>query len=156
MLELDPMSQVEYSAFMALSTRSFMEDQVKAGNWEPDRAEMLMQAMLDRFLSDGLHTPDQYFYSLKTERSETVGGLWFLVMERGAERFAFVMDIQVFEEHRRKGFGSQAFMKLEELAGNLGVNRIMLNVHEHNRSARAMYEKLGYSGSATEMSKSIP
>ena len=129
---------------------------VTAGDWQAESAEARMQALCERMLPNGMQTPDHYFYSLRTETaSAPIGGLWFSVMEKDGERFVFVMDIQVFDAYRRQGFGSPAFLQLEELARDLGVKQIMLNVVEHNHAARTMYEKLGYRGRATEMSQPI-
>ncbi len=45
--------------------------------------------------------------------------------------------------------------KLESLIGALGINRIGLNVFEHNTGARALYERLGYLPLSTQMTKRL-
>jgi ribosomal protein S18 acetylase RimI-like enzyme len=81
-----------------------------------------------------------------------------MVAEEEGKRQVFVLDIQIYEAYRRQGYGSQAFLAMEEKAKELGISTISLHVFKHNHSARAMYEKLGYlgiSGSETYMSKEL-
>jgi ribosomal protein S18 acetylase RimI-like enzyme len=65
------------------------------------------------------------------------------------------MDIQIYSEHRRRGYGSQAFMAMEDKVREMGIASIGLHVFKHNPSARAMYEKLGYTGTDEIMSKKL-
>ena len=104
----------------------------------------------------GLETENHHFYSLKEIDSEKiVGGLWYMIMEQSGEHIIFVVDIQVYQGFRRLGYGSQAFRILEQYASDRGISSIVLNVFEHNVAARAMYNKLGYSGSGIIMTKTL-
>ena len=76
-------------------------------------------------------------------------------MEREGSRLLFVFFVHIKEEYRRRGYASQAFLRLEDKARELGINTIMLNVFEHNTGAREMYQGLGYSGTITELSKTF-
>ena len=76
-----------------------------------------------------------------------------MITEQKGEGFLFVVDIQVYPNFRRRGYGSQAFRIIEGQASEMGISRIVLNVFEHNLAARAMYEKLGYTGSGDTMKK---
>lgn len=83
----------------------------------------------------------------------------FLVVANGSENVAFlayrwdsvegaevvyVYELHVAEEERRKGIGLALMRKIEELAKEKRVYRIMLTVFKENRAAMAMYmHKLG-------------
>ncbi len=60
-----------------------------------------------------------------------------------AER-GWVGGMGVTAAARRRGVGEQLMRSLIEQARLAGVSRLMLEVLEHNTSARALYEKLGF------------
>ena len=151
----DRMTQSEFEKFIDISMKDHMRSQILARNWTEENASQKMESMRKQILPDYLDTKGHYFYSIKDENSGTVtGGLWYAVQNGIVKRSIFVIDIQIYEKFRRKGYGSQAFGFLEEKAGELGVKKIRLNVFDHNKPARAMYEKLGYS-SGELMSKKL-
>ncbi|MEW5868848.1 MAG: GNAT family N-acetyltransferase [Chloroflexota bacterium] len=156
MVKLIPMTDAEFEDFIQLSIRGFVQDRVQAGEWRAEEAEGKMEALRDQFLPAGSATPNHFFFAVKDASSGTqVGGLWYMLEEQDEQRQFFVMDIQIYEEHRRRGYGSQAFWAMEEKAREMGAATIALHVFKHNHKARAMYEKLGYTGTETKMSKRI-
>ena len=151
------MSEDQYEAFMKLSERDQMEGHVREGRWRPAEAEANMAQLKAQFLRQGLSTPNHFFHAIVDEDSGAyVGGLWFVLAEEGSARQFFVMDIQIDEAHRRRGYGTQAFLAMEEKAREMDVDTITLHVFKDNDPARAMYEKLGYAGAGGEMAKAVP
>jgi ribosomal protein S18 acetylase RimI-like enzyme len=75
--------------------------------------------------------------------------------EHEGEKAIFVMDIQIDPQHRRKGYGTEAFLLLEEKAREKVINIISLHIFRDNTSAQAMYKKLGYSDPNDSMIKRI-
>jgi len=55
-----------------------------------------------------------------------------------------LQDVYVPESHRRRGIGSKLSEAAEEVVRARGFAQIALDVDVENRSARALYEKLGY------------
>jgi GNAT superfamily N-acetyltransferase len=156
MIELNPMTETEYEAFMELSMEDHIRGQIKAGYWTPEEAEGKMQQMADHVLPEGYGTPGHKFFTIHDpELNADVGGLWYWITEREGQRLVFVVDIQVYPDYRRKGYGSQAFLVMEDQVKELGIKIIALNVFAHNTSARAMYEKLGYVGEGENMMKQL-
>jgi RimJ/RimL family protein N-acetyltransferase len=78
-----------------------------------------------------------------------------MIVEQDGQPLIFVVDIQVYEGFRRRGYGTAAFCIMEDHAREIGITTIALNVFDHNHRARAMYEKLGYQGSGESMVKTI-
>ena len=156
MIRLAPMNEDQYQAFMERSARDQMEGHVREGRWKAEEAEMNMARLTDQFLPEGLATPDHFFYTLLEEDTGALaGGLWYMLAQEGETRQFFVVDIQVYEAFRRRGYGTQAFEAMEEHAREMGVSSIALHVFADNHPARAMYRKLGYAGTDTAMAKQI-
>jgi GNAT superfamily N-acetyltransferase len=139
-----------------ISMRDQAEGQVQAGAWPAEQAGKNIEMLRSQFLPAGLATPDHFFFTVKEAGSgATVGGLWYMLVEEEGKRQFFVLDIQIDPAHRRQGYGSAAFQAMEDKADEMGISTIALHVFQHNLPARAMYEKLGYSGAGTMMSKQL-
>lgn len=155
-MRLVPMTEQEFEDFMVISMHDQAQGQVLAGEWKAEEAQINIERLRSKFLPEGLATANHYFFTLEEPtRNATVGGLWYTVVEQAERRFVFVMDIQIYPEYRRQGFGSQAFLDMEDKVRGMGITTISLHVFKHNPSARAMYEKLGYAGENESMSKEL-
>lgn len=156
MVDLVPMTPEEFEAFMVVSMRDQAQGQVQAGAWRPEEADKNIEMLRSQFLPAGLATPNHFFFTVKEAGAGgSVGGLWYMLVEEEGRRQFFVLDIQIDPAYRRQGYGSQAFQAMEEKGHELGVGTIALHVFEHNHPARAMYEKLGYSGGGAMMAKQL-
>jgi GNAT superfamily N-acetyltransferase len=156
MIHLVPMNQEQYEALMALSERDQIEGHVREGRWRAEEAEANMARLKAQFLPQGLETPNHFFWAIEdADLGAEVGGLWVALAEEDGQRQFWVFEIQVCEPHRRRGYGTQAFLAMEEKAREMGVSSIALHVFADNRPARAMYHKLGYTGTDTQMAKVI-
>jgi len=150
------MNENQYEYFMQISARDQMAGHVREGRWKAEEAEANMARLTAQFLPEGLATPNHFFYALVEEDTGALaGGLWYMLAEEGETRQFFVLDIQVYEAFRRRGYGTQAFMLMEEHAREMGVSSIALHVFADNHQARAMYQRLGYAGTDTAMAKQI-
>lgn len=145
MVQLIPMNQTEFEAYLALAVQDYAQEHVRAGNWSADEALPMAEESFHKLLPDGLATPNQHLFSIEDEvLGEKVGMLWFAVQERSARSQVFVYDVRIDEAYRRRGYGMRAFEALEGKVRGLGLTSIMLHVFGHNQAARRMYEKLGY------------
>lgn len=154
MIELTRMTETDYDLFMEISKKVFMDDQVKAGHWRAEEAEGAMQQLSNEILPEGDTTPDHMFYSIRAD-GEIVGGLWLMLERDGGNLIWFVVDIEIYPDYHRRGYAEQAFLVMEENARQAGIRAITLHVFEHNLAARALYEKLGYSGEGTDLLKRL-
>ena len=156
MIRLALMNEEQYEVFGAISARDQMEGHVREGRWKAEEAEANMARLTAQFLPEGLSTPNHFFYAIEEEGTGVIaGGLWYMLAEEGDTRKFFVVDIQIYEAYRRRGYGTQAFLAMEDKAREMGVTAIALHLFADNHPARAMYQKLGYAGSATSMAKEI-
>lgn len=154
MVRLIPMTDAQFQEFLAVSVPDYAAEMVVAGNWPAQGAEERARAEFRELLAHGLNTPNNYLWRIVDERSgEAVGHLWLCVREEG--RRGFVYDVEVYERFRRRGYGRQAFLAMEEIARDLGLIAIGLHVFAHNAPARALYQDLGFTERGIMMAKEI-
>lgn len=156
MVQLVPMNESEFQAYRESAIAQYVRDHVKAGEWTPGEALRLAEQEYQRLLPEGLASPNQYLFTIEDEMFGTkVGVLWFAVRDEGAGPEAFVYDVRIFEEFRRRHYGTHAFRALESYVRKLGLTTICLHVFGDNLAARTMYEKLGYVTTYALMSKTL-
>ncbi len=156
MVHLEPMTEAEFQEYIAKGIPQYAQEHVKAGRWSKEEAVQRAKEEFDEILTDGLHTQNQYLFSIVDEQTATkVGFLWFAVRSRKQEPSAYIFDIMVFDEYRRQGYGEQAFHALEEKVRALGIETISLHAFGHNHAARSLYEKLGYVTTNVMMTKTL-
>jgi ribosomal protein S18 acetylase RimI-like enzyme len=149
------MSEKEFEEYWKFSAQEYAQEHVRAGNWSAENAIQKAEQSLRKLLPAGLASESHHLLSVENETPEKVGVLWFQVQERDAGARAFVYDVRIHEEFRRRGYGTQAFQALEAKARELGLTKIVLHVFGHNHAARALYEKLGYVTTDLMMSKTL-
>ena len=156
MIQLVPMTEEQYEAFAEISARDQMEGHVREGRWRAEEAEAKMAELTAQFLPEGLATPGHFFCAIEEEDTGALaGGLWYMLAGGEGTRQFFVVDIQIYEAYRRRGYATQAFRAMEDQAREMGVTTIALHLFADNHPARAMYRKLGYKGTNTSMAKQI-
>jgi GNAT superfamily N-acetyltransferase len=137
-LELRGMSGAEFDVFYSHLVRDYADDLHGAG-MSREAADEQSRTQSAQLIPDGVTSPGQEFFTAWVG-SDPVGHLW-LSTERP---MAFVYDIVVGEDQRRKGYGA-AIMNAGALwAREHGHPSLGLNVFAHNSGARALYDSLGY------------
>lgn len=125
---------------------------------------------IDALLPDGENTRKHYLYAIEikstcadkqaadsvdissdyaglyadSDAGITVGYLWFFIIEKERKDIAFLMDIFVFPEYRRKGIARKALRLAEKLSTERGCNTIRLHAADSNTAAKNLYTGLGY------------
>ena len=155
-LVLRPMTELEYTAYLDFTIPEYAREHTAAGNWHPDEAlEKARQSYL-QLLPQGINTPDQYLYILiEQESGAKVGLTWLAVLKNIQQTKAWVYDLLIYPEQRRKGYGEQAMRLLEAQARQLGAGRIELHVFGSNAVARRLYERVGYHEVDVVMAKDL-
>jgi ribosomal protein S18 acetylase RimI-like enzyme len=144
----------EFSSFLDLAVASYAADNVAAGRWPAAEAESLARAETERLLAQGPATPDHYLYEIRDGTNpSTVGYLWFAAVPRGSTRVAFVFQVKVKPEFRRRGHARAALEAAERIARAEGFAGIALHVFARNEPARALYASLGYEVASVNMLK---
>jgi ribosomal protein S18 acetylase RimI-like enzyme len=137
-LTLRPMTPEEFRAFTEGEVEDFADELASAG---ADREQALERSrvMFGELLPSGQDSPGMEFHVAEAG-GEAVGELWLST----ADPMAFVYNIVVHPEHRRRGHGAAIMDAAARRCHDLGHPVLGLNVVSHNPGARALYDRLGY------------
>jgi RimJ/RimL family protein N-acetyltransferase len=136
--------------------RHYAADKVRAGAWSQAEAEWRAARDVDGLLPEGPATRNHFLYSVRDDAMGVeVGTVWFALRDSGVGRSVWIYDIIIHDTFRRKGYASRTLDLVEERARDLGAKSVELHVFGHNRSARALYEKMGYKETSITMAKPI-
>ncbi len=156
MVTLRKMTQDEYDAWAPVSIANYAAEHVRAGNWSAEEAPEQARKAFDRYLPNGRDTEGHYVCSIVSSSSgEKVGHLWYCVEPTKTGPRLFVVDLEIDEPHRRKGYGAAALKVLETEAARLGTDAIRLHVFGDNAVARKLYAGLGYRETDVQMVKAV-
>ena len=137
---LVPMSVADYGEYELHLNAAYAQEMLEAGAY-PDLAtatfasEQSQAALLPR----GVETPGHHLWSAY-DGDNAVGVLWVHV--EGSK--AYIYDIEVREEQRRRGYGRELLDAGAVASVELGATTLGLNVFGPNDGARALYERAGY------------
>jgi GNAT superfamily N-acetyltransferase len=137
-LELRPMTQEAFDAYLEGSTEQYIGELAAAGMSQESARRQGEQQMAE-LVPAGLESPGQSFFTAWVD-DLPVGTLWLST----EDPLAFVYDIAVDESQRRKGYGEAMMNAGARWCRDLGHPALGLNVFAHNPNARALYDKLGY------------
>jgi RimJ/RimL family protein N-acetyltransferase len=156
MVEFVPMSRAEYESWYETSVTNYAEENIVSGKWTKQEAVSRSTQEFGSILPNGQATPENYICSIVDEgQSERVGMIWYAVRRDGEKRFAFIYDFIIEKAHRRKGYGTEALLLLEDKVRALELSSVALHVFAHNKAARNVYAKSGYHEVDIVMSKEI-
>ena len=76
---------------------------------------------------------------------EPLGFLYAYCLERMERKrpMMFLYAIDVFAGYKRQGIGTQLIEKLKEVAEDMGCTEIFVLTNDHNKAAKALYQKCG-------------
>jgi ribosomal protein S18 acetylase RimI-like enzyme len=157
------MTWAEFDAWSPRSRRGFAAQQVAAGLAAEPQASALAEKVFAGLLPEGLATPGHLLWSLQRPQgpttattATTVGHLWLLLRPLGDGTEAYVMDLEVLPEARRRGLARAAMLAAEQAARDLGATEMRLNVFAHNVPAVRLYDGLGYRASLLTLTARLP
>jgi ribosomal protein S18 acetylase RimI-like enzyme len=152
MIELKSMSEVDFRAYLEVLIPDYAQEHVSGGRWTAEEALAASRAEIEKLLPGGLATKDHYLYNVMADGEAQPVGLLWLAVEKGK---AFIYDIVIHDSFRRRGYATQSLLALEEKVRQLGLNTVSLHVFGHNQGARALYQKLGYTETNVQMTKTL-
>jgi RimJ/RimL family protein N-acetyltransferase len=151
MVKLEPIQQEDFELFLEREIREYAADHVRNGNWSPDGALERSKTEFEHYLPDGIHSKDQYLYSIIIEANDKIGILWVQVKDQKAFIFDFVID----EAFRGKGYGKQALTAMDEKLRSMNVESVELHVFGDNITAQELYKKAGFKITGIHMKKTL-
>jgi len=146
---LRPMTADEFAGYREHLVTAYAQDMVDAGAFDDlPTALTASERSTQELLPDGSASPGHHLWSA-VDGDTVVGILW--IHAEGAK--AFIYDIEVREEQRRRGYGQEMLDAGAAAAVQLGARTLGLNVFGHNDGARALYTRAGYD--TTELSYTV-
>jgi len=156
MVRLMPMTHEEFELFLEHDIREYAVERKQAGYWTEAEALEQSRKAHHTLLPDGLETKDHCLYTIQeSERGEAVGVIWMQATLDSARPSGFILDLEIHEPFRRKGYARQAMLQLEAVAREMGLQQLGLHVFAHNQGARVLYESLGYAVASLNMLKPL-
>jgi ribosomal protein S18 acetylase RimI-like enzyme len=152
---LRPMTDDEYAAWQAAAIPGYAADKVASGQWTAEEALARSAAEYRELLPDDMATADNHLYTIVDADGAAVGVLWFAVTTKFGARAAYVYDVEIGLEHRRRGHARAAFRALEGEVRRLGLAGIALHVFGHNHGARALYAGLAFEPTNISLYKAV-
>jgi len=151
MIKLETIQPEDFDRFLERGIRDYAEDHVRNGNWPAEGALERSKKEFEQHLPDGIHSKDQYIYSIIDENENKIGILWVQVKDGKAFIYDFVID----EAFRGKGYGKQALAAMDEKLRSMNVESIGLHVFGDNIVAQELYKKAGFQITGIHMKKSL-
>ena len=105
------MSEAEYTSWINETIPAYAKDKIQSGAWTEWESLEKSKAEFESLLPDGMKTKDNFLFSVVAEDGARVGMLWFAVKERATSRIAYVYNIEIESEHRRKGTRNKRFKR---------------------------------------------
>jgi ribosomal protein S18 acetylase RimI-like enzyme len=137
---LVPMTAEEYVGYETHLNAAYAQEMFEAGAFtDLSSATVAAEHSQAQLLPSGVDTPGHLLWSAY-DGDSPVGFLWVHV--EGPK--AFIYDIEVREEQRRRGYGQEMLDAGAVASVELGATALGLNVFGPNDGARALYEKAGY------------
>lgn len=155
MSAIRPMTESEFVAWRDETIPAYAEDKVASGQWSRADAADLSRKEFEELLPRGIETPDNHLFTIVDDDGQAVGTLWFAIQARSGAKIAYVYDVVVAPEHRRRGHAQRAFKALEDEARTRQLSGIALHVFGHNPGAQALYAKLGFHPTNISMFKRV-
>lgn len=153
---LKKMTDEAFAAYMEKAIVDYAQDNVASGRWAEAGALERSREDHQKFLPQGLDTPNNHLFEIiSVEGGSAVGFVWLAVENKFGSCTAFIFDIEVQEQHRRQGHAKRALFALEELAKDWGASSIGLHVFRQNSAAQALYASLGYEIVSSNMVKPL-
>ncbi len=146
-----PLRPDEFDGWYRDVTDGYAADIARNGQVEPGAARRKAERDMRTVLPERMATPNQAILILEVEGSP-VGRLWIGAREIDGRGVLYVWDVEIYPEHRGRGYGRAAMRLVEDEARARGLGRIELNVFGGNTVARGLYRSLGYQERAVSMS----
>lgn len=146
------MSDNEFEEFAKSSILNYSKDLIKSGMCSEEQGFESAQKQFNQLLPQGKYTENNFLHIIVNNENEDVGIIWYkkhteavpFIEEKHTEGVLFIADILIYEKFRKKGYGKQTLLLLDNEAKEKGVNKILLHVFKLNKVAFSLYSSLGY------------
>ncbi|WP_030268560.1 GNAT family N-acetyltransferase [Streptomyces sp. NRRL B-24484] len=145
-LTVRPIGAAEYPQWLADARAGYLHD-LRSSGLTAQQAEAKSEADHRQVLPQGPDTPGVALRRLVDGEGRVLGSLWLHLRQEvspDGRPLAWVMVVEVGEEHRGRGLGRALMLAAEHECLAAGVHDLGLNVFSSNTVAVALYASLGY------------
>ncbi len=135
------MNDDEFDKFCKFSILDYSQDLIKSGACNEENALDCTKKEFNEILPQGKDTANNFIYVMENTQNEYIGYIWY---EKCSENEGFICDFLILEKFRKKGYGKQTLILLENQAKEKKINRLSLSVFKFNEPAFSLYNCLGY------------
>jgi RimJ/RimL family protein N-acetyltransferase len=154
LIVLAKMQAVTYAEYLKGAVIGYAQDNVNSGRWPEAGSLERSREDFETSLPQGLDTPDNYLFEIRSAVGGTlVGFTWLAIQRSQTGTTGFVYDLEIKPKYRRQGHASQALEALESFAFTQGATSVGLHVFAFNQAAQALYEGSGYKVEGVNMRK---
>nr|WP_276516646.1 GNAT family N-acetyltransferase [Fictibacillus nanhaiensis] len=150
-MRLEKMNAEEFQRYLSFAIKTFADEQITSGNWEPQEAIRNAKKEFEKLLPEGQNTENHNLFIIRVGDKE-VGVIWLATK---TDEKGFIYDITIWDEYQGKGYGKKTMKEIETFAKENGIKSIGLHVFGQNKVARDLYEKLGYKETNIKMEKTL-
>ena len=141
-VRLESIAESELGTFLNTIRPSYAAERALADHIPYVDAERFVRRQFEESLPQGFRTLGHHFFRIfDTATGVHVGIVWFRLDK--ASREAYINNVTVSPEHRRKGFASAALEAIAGRAQSEGCTVLALNVFAANTAAQRLYQKFG-------------
>ena len=152
MLHLEPLVPDDFKDYITRSIQQYAEDLVQSRGCSYSVAQAEGEDSLHQLLPHGIATAGHHILRIISgAESVPVGMIWYGI----DDSVAFIYDFEIYSAFRGRGYAKQALEILENMARELKLSRLELNVFAHNVGARTLYERAGFQPAEITMLKKI-
>lgn len=140
-----PLTAEQIDFYLPHSRRGYVDDLVRAGALDSDRARR--KAAADYTSLDDEGTLYVAGFAEVDGVEEWVGVIGWVLKGFDVdhdEPTLYIYDLEVFERFRRRGFGEALLAHASAEAERAGAEAVRLTVWEGNDGAKALYRKVGF------------
>lgn len=141
----------ELPAWLEAARRFYVDDLERHAGMTTADAEGKASRDYESLFPDGVPKEGQDLFALEDEDGAVIGRLFFATRPAGV----WLYEIELDERVRGRGLGREAMLAFEDLARELGAEKVTLNVFGGNEVARSLYRSLGYAEEAVHMGKRL-
>jgi len=129
--------------FWELSRKTFFESLSSSDFVSKEFHDRVFEEIKNKY---SLWRKRNHIFCAKDEMGNYLGHIWFaeLKNQMTGNSMLFIYDISVIDEAKGTGVAQSLMNICENYAREHGFKRICLRVVEHNKRARAFYEKLSF------------
>ncbi|WP_432454199.1 MULTISPECIES: GNAT family N-acetyltransferase [unclassified Agarivorans] len=155
-ISLKPMNDESFSKYQNIMIPAYANENVQSGRWDKSGALERSKNECFNLLPEGLKSKNNYLFDvIENTSGDHAGYIWVKVEDQASSKSAFIYDVGIYENYRRKGYAKSALHLIEKVVAEQGVTSIGLHVFNQNTGAQYLYNSIGYQMVSHNMRKII-